>query len=365
MAWFEFHQGLYQHPKTLRLARALRVERVAAVGILAGLWDWALDFAQDGDMEDRFDEWVDFLRSPSLDPDEVAEALEQTGWIDRDEHGRRVIHDWVEYGLKNLEKRKKAVKRTQKNRVEKSTLRVTSAQRTHTVRERYAHVMPLHERTGETCEVSTEEHPSRGVSAPADAHARTHEADPYLAAAFGTEAPVPEAPTKAPSVPVEAVKAPQAGTRKPRGAALVPEALRVIWGSLPAKARVEPDKTAKAWRHALTNPHPLNPTPSEPELVAKVLAWAKSEHVAKGFVVPLHAWLAKGRWVEDWEGQPAGGQALANRQGLTQGKSTASPEWGSAVTGAAVEVARQRKAAWEAKRAAQSAIEVEASEVTG
>ena len=54
MAWIESHQELWRHPKTKKLARLLAVSVPTAIGHLHGIWYWALDFAQDGDLR-RYD----------------------------------------------------------------------------------------------------------------------------------------------------------------------------------------------------------------------------------------------------------------------------------------------------------------------
>lgn len=104
MAWIESHQELWRHPKTKKLARLLGVSVPTAVGHLHGLWYWALDFAQDGDLT-------------KYDPEEIADAVLWEGgasdlmealiaaeYIDQD--GDNIsLHDWHDYAGRLIEQR--------------------------------------------------------------------------------------------------------------------------------------------------------------------------------------------------------------------------------------------------------------------
>ncbi|MFP4501187.1 MAG: hypothetical protein ACLFTT_09330 [Candidatus Hydrogenedentota bacterium] len=83
-----------QHPKCVRLAKALGVRRYVAVGVLQTLWDWAGRFCPDGDVGrhglDVLADGIDY----EGDGETLVSALEESGWIDRD--GNRVLlHDWA------------------------------------------------------------------------------------------------------------------------------------------------------------------------------------------------------------------------------------------------------------------------------
>ena len=54
MAWIEVHQELPGHWKTLRLARALQIDEMQAMGHMVALWLWALNSRADGDLS-RFE----------------------------------------------------------------------------------------------------------------------------------------------------------------------------------------------------------------------------------------------------------------------------------------------------------------------
>jgi len=106
MAWIESHQGLAVHPKTGKLARALKVTRVTAIGHLHLLWYFALDFAPDGNLT-------------PIDPEEIAEGARWDGdandfldalivseFIDRD--GDSItLHEWTSYGGKTITRMEK------------------------------------------------------------------------------------------------------------------------------------------------------------------------------------------------------------------------------------------------------------------
>lgn len=110
MAWLESHQTLRDHPKVLRLARLLDVQRTSVVGLLHFLWWWALDHAEDGDVTD-FDA-LDLAVAAGWegDPDEFVKALMECGPGDRSgflhrEGDRLVLHDWWDYAGKLVDRR--------------------------------------------------------------------------------------------------------------------------------------------------------------------------------------------------------------------------------------------------------------------
>jgi len=91
--YIESHSNLRDHPKLLRLARALGVEKLLAIGYLHCLWWWAAKYADDGITSD----W---------EPGDIADgaewrgeasafsaALKKSGFMDDD--GR--LHDWDDY----------------------------------------------------------------------------------------------------------------------------------------------------------------------------------------------------------------------------------------------------------------------------
>lgn len=107
MAWIESHQEVGRHPKTKKLARRLGVSLPAAVGHLHYLWWWALDFAQDGTLDKYDNDDIAEAMEWNGDGDELMEALQEAGFIDRTEYGGLMIHDWGIYAGKLIERRAK------------------------------------------------------------------------------------------------------------------------------------------------------------------------------------------------------------------------------------------------------------------
>ena len=105
MAWIELHQALVAHPKTKRLARRLGVNLPTAIGTLACLWCWCVEYAQDGNLE-RFDaqdiadaaEWTG-------DPEALIAALVEASFVDAENDVLR-IHNWHKYAGRLMEQRR-------------------------------------------------------------------------------------------------------------------------------------------------------------------------------------------------------------------------------------------------------------------
>lgn len=106
MAWIESHQTLGRHPKTKRLARALGVSIVQAVGHLQFFWWWALDFAHDGILDGMTDEDIADGAMWEGPPATFVEAMRQAGFIDCGKANEPMtIHDWWEYAGRLVQRR--------------------------------------------------------------------------------------------------------------------------------------------------------------------------------------------------------------------------------------------------------------------
>lgn len=106
MAWYEAHQTLAKHPKTLRLAGLLKCERRYAVGLLHDLFSWGLDAARkDGSLPglsaDAIAIALDFTGKKGAD---VVSALLDSGYLETVD-GTFRIHDWYDYAGKFSEQR--------------------------------------------------------------------------------------------------------------------------------------------------------------------------------------------------------------------------------------------------------------------
>lgn len=110
MAWLESHQSLGEHPKTKKLCRLLGISKREAVGTLHLLWWWALDYAEDGDLS-RYDD-LDIAIGADWDQPEspFVEALVSSGFLER-VGDRLLIHDWMDYAGKLIERREKNAQR--------------------------------------------------------------------------------------------------------------------------------------------------------------------------------------------------------------------------------------------------------------
>ncbi len=109
MPWFEAHDTMARHPKTLKLARLLGVDRRYAVGLLHDLFSWGLYAAdKDGSL-------------PGLTPSDIAQAMDwpikktdvlvdamlEAGYLEKNGDGGYIIHDWYDYSGKLFERREK------------------------------------------------------------------------------------------------------------------------------------------------------------------------------------------------------------------------------------------------------------------
>ena len=126
MAWIKSDQSLANHPKLILLARALGISKVEALGHLHLLWDWVLEYADDGELK-----YLDLIPDAcewSGDQQVFLDALIKYGFIDttydpEDNFTEYHVHDWLDYSgalyekrlynrLKKQESREKMAKKT-------------------------------------------------------------------------------------------------------------------------------------------------------------------------------------------------------------------------------------------------------------
>ena len=102
MAWFECHQTLARHPKTLKLAMLLGCDRRYAVGLLVDLFSWGLDAAGIyGALPDvSADAIAMALDLTGKKGSAAVDALVQAGYLERNSDGGYAIHDWNDYAGK-------------------------------------------------------------------------------------------------------------------------------------------------------------------------------------------------------------------------------------------------------------------------
>lgn len=120
MAWFEAHDTLSRHPKTLKLARLLKTDRRYAVGLLHDLFSWGLYAAgKHGELVGL--EAEDIAAALDLAGKRgmaAVEALMEAGYLDREGDGYG-IHDWYDYAGKLYDSREKNRERNQRYRERK------------------------------------------------------------------------------------------------------------------------------------------------------------------------------------------------------------------------------------------------------
>lgn len=128
--YIESHQELGRHPKVARLAKALGISKVTAIGHLQYLWWWALDYAPDGILG-RFqcEEIADGACWEGI-AEAFVLALLDARFIDDTEDYGYVIHDWDQYGGKLIAKRKADAARKSVERAGTKPARPTDIQRT-------------------------------------------------------------------------------------------------------------------------------------------------------------------------------------------------------------------------------------------
>lgn len=112
----QISETLVDHPKTTRLSRALRINRIQVIGHLTCLWNWAMKIAPDGDISRvsyrdiadaaRYTDADDFEEDADIAAEKFVRALidcrtheDGAGFLEVVD-GDLMIHDWSEYGGK-------------------------------------------------------------------------------------------------------------------------------------------------------------------------------------------------------------------------------------------------------------------------
>jgi hypothetical protein len=90
-------RGTPDHPKVYDFAEALGVGRPTAIGYLELLFHFTSVYTPEGNIGKYSDKRI----SAGIDwhgkPERMVEALVKTGWLDRSEAHRLVVHDWSEH----------------------------------------------------------------------------------------------------------------------------------------------------------------------------------------------------------------------------------------------------------------------------
>lgn len=120
MTWLRIDTGLPGHRKTARLAKALRVRRGEAVGLLVSLWAYSDTYHPDGDISsidwEHAAECADFTRH-----DDLKRALREAGFIDVSDAGVWTWHDWMDHQGHAISRRAANAERMRRARNERDT----------------------------------------------------------------------------------------------------------------------------------------------------------------------------------------------------------------------------------------------------
>ena len=85
------------HIKFSRLKRRLKLKQWEVVGLLEGVWLFAQHNATDGAIGRHSNEDIAAWLEWEDDADELIESLVASGWLDRSDAHRILIHDWAEH----------------------------------------------------------------------------------------------------------------------------------------------------------------------------------------------------------------------------------------------------------------------------
>ncbi len=124
--WLKVDVSIFDHPKTRRLARVLGISLEQTVGHLVRLWGWGFRLAPDGILKnaDAFD--VADAAHFDGDADTFLDALltcssSGVGFMERNEDGQLLFHDWNDYSGSLEVKREKERERKRKKTEERGT----------------------------------------------------------------------------------------------------------------------------------------------------------------------------------------------------------------------------------------------------
>lgn len=112
--WIQIYSNLPQHRKTSRLAEELKISgavvdpNTIAVGLLVGLWTWAIQNAYDGNLSECSPRTIANACQWKKKPETLVHALIKTGWLDEDMQ----LHDWEEYAVLLIDQEEKRKQKT-------------------------------------------------------------------------------------------------------------------------------------------------------------------------------------------------------------------------------------------------------------
>jgi hypothetical protein len=100
-------RGTLTHWKTRVLAQKLSIEPWAALGLLESLWHTTAELAPSGNIGRLPNKAIAMEMFYAGDPDQLVDALLESGHLDRSAQHRLVIHDWSEHSDYNTRRKVK------------------------------------------------------------------------------------------------------------------------------------------------------------------------------------------------------------------------------------------------------------------
>ncbi len=96
MSWFEFHDEVVEHPKTMDMMSLTGYDLDTTIGKLARFWRWCNRYAQDGDLRKHNKErWANAVGLSGKAGAAWSDALIASGYVDTEPYHR--VHDWWDY----------------------------------------------------------------------------------------------------------------------------------------------------------------------------------------------------------------------------------------------------------------------------
>ena len=93
-------RGTPRHPKIYALLRELGLpvrSRPVAIGYLEMLWHFTAEFAPQGDIGKYSDEWIEAALDWTGKRGRLIEALTTSGWCEKSDRYRLIVHDWHDH----------------------------------------------------------------------------------------------------------------------------------------------------------------------------------------------------------------------------------------------------------------------------
>src|SRR5579863_7323079 len=97
-------RGTANHPKVFLLCKELGCSRPTALGYLTLLWEFASNYAQDGNVSRYPDYRIEAAMDWKGKPGKLITALLLSGWLDVHEQLGYCVHDWHLHSEKSVKR---------------------------------------------------------------------------------------------------------------------------------------------------------------------------------------------------------------------------------------------------------------------